>query len=593
MASFLNNSTEEYYYWAAPFINFARIILALVSVAAIINLVLQFGFYCPAGLTAFLNRVDFYVIQIYFIQYAIKFIMSRSKLQFLRNHWFETVLAFLIFSEFAIIINLLGFHFVREYFLDINITAATEIYIGAAQILIVSAIIFEAIRYNMRLSIIRFNPSQIAILSFSLVILTGTGLLMLPRATSPDIHLRLIDALFTAASATCVTGLTVVDTGTTFTHFGQIIILIMIQIGGLGIMTLSSFLALFFGQGMGIKDRVFLQEMMNIDKIGFISSLLRNVVIITFIIEMLGAAFLMIGWHNEGWTTRQLIYRSVFHSISAFCNAGFSMFPDSLVRFQGDVPVILTISSLIILGGIGFIVIMDLAGLRMQSSTFKKRYILTVQTKMVLIITGILIVGGTVLLYFLDNTHTGKIRLITAFFNSVTSRTAGFNTIDIGALNISSVILLMMLMFIGASPGSTGGGIKTTTFGVLWASIHAIVTGKNRITIFRRRVPFVVLNRALVVFAFSVAVVFISVFLLSIFEKYPVIDLAFEAVSAFGTVGLSRGITSGLSDISKIIIIFLMFAGRLGTLTIAFAVTAPGDQVQARIEYPSESVMIG
>lgn len=197
-------------------------------------------------------------------------------------------------------------------------------------------------------------------------------------------------------------------------------------------------------------------------------------------------------------------------------------------------PVILTISSLVILGGLGFIVIMDLAGLRMQSREFKKRYVLTIQTKMVVIITGVLILGGAVLLYFLDNTHTGKMRLITAFFNSVTSRTAGFNTIDIGTLNISSVILLMMLMFVGAYPGSTGGGIKTTTFGVLWASIHAIVTGKNSIIIFRRRVPFVVLNRALVVFAFSVTVVFISVFLLSVSEKKPVLqhwDFLFQCFS--------------------------------------------------------------
>jgi potassium uptake TrkH family protein len=593
MASFLKNSAEEYYYWAAPAINIANIILAVVSVAATTNLVLQFGFYCPAGLTAFLNRVDFIVIQFYFVQYAIKLIMSRSKLQFLRSHWFETLLAFLIFSEFAIIIKFLGFHLVSKYFLDINITAITEIYIGAAQILIVIALLFESIRYNMRLSLIRFNPSQLAILSFGIVILIGCGLLLLPRATYPGAHLRFIDALFTAASATCVTGLTVFDTGTKFTGFGQMIILILIQVGGLGIMTLSSFLALFFGQGIGIRDRAIFQEMMNFDKIGIISSMLRNMVLITFLVEIIGAISLMFCWHGENWTPRQLVYNSVFHSISAFCNAGFSTFPDSLVRFQDDVPVILTISSLVILGGLGFIVIMDLAGLRMQSKTFKKRYILTVQTKLVIIISSTLIIGGAVLLYLLDNTNNGTIRLITAFFNSVTSRTAGFNIVDIGALNIPSVILIMMLMFIGASPGSTGGGIKTTTLGVLWAGVHAIVTRKNRIALFRRRVPFVILNRALVVFAFSVAVVSVSIFLLSIFEQKQVIDLAFEAVSAFGTVGLSRGITSGLSDAGKIIIIFLMFAGRLGTLTLAFAVTASGDQVQAKIEYPSESVMIG
>lgn len=587
------NESGEYLYWATPFVKILNMILAIFSLAAISSLVLQYGFYLTESISAILNRVDLLVVQFYLWQFIFKLLFSRSKLSFLKRHWFEAVLAVLILSEIAIIIHIEGINVIRKYFLDINITAVTEIYVGFAQILIIFSIMIEGIRYNTRLASLKFNPAQTMMLSYIVVIFIGTALLMLPKATSSSVSISFIDALFTTTSATCITGLTVLDTASVFTLTGKLIILFLIQIGGLGIMTLSSFLALFFGQGVGIRERVMLHQMMNLDKIGMISTVLRNAVILTLSIEAVGAVLLMFFWADQGWTVNQLVFNSVFHSITAFCNAGFSTFSDNLTSYHHDIGVLITISSLVILGGLGFIVILELIGGTVKIKKTHHHSRLSIQSRMVLIISGLLLLTGFVLLYLLDGHESGWNRALTAFFNSVTARSCGFNTVDFAALNNSSILIMMILMFIGASPGSTGGGIKTTTLGILWASIGAIITGQNRIVIFKRRIPFLVLNRALVVFAFSVMIVVISAFLLSITEDAPIIDIIFESVSAFSTVGLSRGLTQMLTTYGKLIIILVMFIGRLGALTLAFAITAPTELPSVKVEYPSESVMIG
>lgn len=593
MAKSLISDPGEYLYWANPIIKVVNLLLGLLSIAAISSLVLQYGFYLSDSTSAILNRVDLFIVQYYLCQFLLKLSFSRSKLIFMRRHWFETLLALLILSEIAIIIRFVGIDVISKYFTDVNITAVTEIYVGFAQILMILSIITEGIRYNTKFASLKFHPSQTLMMSFLLVITIGSALLMLPKATNSDVTISFADALFTATSATCVTGLTVVDTATYFTATGKLIILVLIQIGGLGIMTLSSFLALFFGQGVGIRERVVLHQMMNIDKIGMISTALRNAVILTFSIEAIGTILLMFFWADQGWTTMQLIENSVFHSISAFCNAGFSTFSDNLISYKNDVGVLMTISSLVVLGGLGFIVILDILGTKGHLKKVRRLSHLSIQSRIVLIISGILLILGFALLSILDNYESGWKRILTAFFNSVTARTAGFNTIDFATLNNSSLLIIMVLMFIGASPGSTGGGIKTTTLGILWASIGAIITGQNRIVIFKRRIPFLVLNRALVVFAFSVMAIVNASFLLSITENAPIIDIIFESVSAFSTVGLSRGLTPDLSIYGKMVIIATMFIGRLGALTLAFAITAPTELPPVKIEYPSETVMIG
>jgi potassium uptake TrkH family protein len=586
--------SDQYYFQAFPLIKVLNIILTLVSVIAIGSILLQYGFYLPVTFNGILLRVDLFIVQFYLWQFAIKFIVSKDKFVFLKRRWLEAILAFFILAEMLFLFKYVGFNIIRDFFSGIDVTAITEVYIVVAQILIIASIIAEGIRYNTKIASLKFNPSQTLVFSFIAVIIIGTGLLMLPRAAAPGKSIHLMDALFTSTSAVCVTGLTVVDTGTFFSSFGQIIIMILIQIGGLGIMTLSSFLALFFGQGVGIRERIVLNQMMNLEKIGMITSMLRNIVLITLTIEATGALFFMVLWSDHNWTLNRLIFNAVFHSISAFCNAGFSTFSDNLIQFQRNVPVLTVFCVLIVLGGIGFTVMTDFITLLSKPKANKKKIrVLRVQTKIVLIVTGILLFGGFLLLYFLDTSNHGLTRILNAAFNSVTSRTAGFNSIDYRLLNTPSVLIIIMLMFIGASPGSTGGGIKTTTIGVLWASIFSIITGQNRIIIFKRRLPFLVLNRALVIFAFSVIVVAIAITLLSFTEHASILDIIFEAISAFGTVGLSLGLTSSLSLCGKIIIILLMFIGRLGTLTLVFAVTSPSEQPPVRIEYPSESVMIG
>lgn len=594
MERILKSYTDEYFFQALPLVKVLNVILALVSFIAVASLLMQYGFYLPPALNSILIRIDLLVVQFYLWQFIIKFIISKDKFVFLRHRWFEALLAFFILLELLFLFKNVGFSVIREFFSGIDVTAITEIYIGVAQVLIIASIIAEGIRYNTKIASLKFHPSQTLIFSFIAVILIGTGLLMLPRAVIPGKSIHFIDALFTSASAVCVTGLAIFDTGTYFSPFGQTIIMILIQIGGLGIMTLSSFLALFFGQGVGIRERIVLNQMMNLDKIGMIAKTLRNVVLLTFIVEACGALLFMLLWSDSNWSMNKLLFNAVFHSVSAFCNAGFSTFSDSLISFQNNIPVLAVFSILIIIGGLGFTVIMDFTHLFSKPKGYKKRVrVLKVQTKIVFIVTGILLSGGFALLYLLNSSTHGITRITTAAFNTVTARTAGFNSIDFALLNTPSILIIMMLMFIGASPGSTGGGIKTTTIGILWTSIIAIITGQNRIIIFKRRLPFLILNRALVIFAFSVITVAVAITLLSITENAPVLNIMFEAISAFGTVGLSLGLTGSLSFSGKIIIILLMFIGRLGTLTLVFAITSPTEQPPVRIEYPSESVMIG
>ena len=417
---------------------------------------------------------------------------------------------------------------------------------------------------------------------------------MLPRAAVPPNHISFVDALFTSASAVCVTGLTVVDTGSYFSPLGHTIILALIQVGGIGIMTITTFLALFFRKGVGIRERIILQDMTNVENVALLSTALRNIIAITFFIEIIGAIFLAVLWTDQGWSSQRLCYNAIFHSVSAFCNAGFALFPDSLMRFRSSPFVILVFAFLITTGGLGFLTLMDLGGKRILTRERKKSR-LKVHTRLVLITSALLFLFGFFSYLFIehpsekDGLFTG---LLSAIFTSVTARTAGFNTVNTASLSVPLTLILIILMFIGASPGSTGGGIKTTTFAVLWWSIIAIIAGKKRIVIMGRNIPFFVLNRAIVVLAVSIIVNVVATFVLTLIEKKDFVDIIFEVVSAFGTVGLSRGITPGLHTISKIVITACMFIGRMGILTVAFAITAPKEE-HIRISYPSEIVLVG
>ncbi len=435
----------------------------------------------------------------------------------------------------------------------------------------------------------RLNPAQILALSFLVAITIGTILLSLPLATAQGQRLPLIDALFTATSATCVTGLKVVDTGSYFSLFGQLVILVLIQFGGLGIMTMATLFGLMIGRRLGLRERMVVQEALKHSTLGGIRVLLRYVIILTLSIEGLGALFLYLRWRGAGIAHPG--YCAIFHAISGFCNAGFSLFKDSLVGYRSDPAINITMLLLIILGGLGFIVLTDLRRYRPG-----REETLSLHTKVVLTTTFFLIVLSIPLIFLLERNNTlstlpqgGKI--LGAAFQSITPRTAGFNTLEIGSMREGSLFLLMLLMFIGASPGSTGGGIKTSTFGVFLVTILAFFRGKKEITFFKRTISHKVTREILTVITLALGLVILATFLLLITEGKEFIKVLFEVFSAFGTVGLSTGITDMLSKLGRIIITVTMFAGRIGPLTIAVAM---GQREYAPLyKYPEERVMIG
>ena len=451
--------------------------------------------------------------------------------------------------------------------------------------------------------LLRLSPATLLVSSFALAILAGTLLLALPAAHALE-PLTLLDALFTATSATCVTGLTVVDTGSRFSPFGQVVVLGLIQVGGLGIMTFAVFAGIALGGRVAFSGRAAIQETLQHTPRAGVRRLLRYVVAFTLVSEAAGALLLWLRFH-ELRPGGAAVWSAVFHAVSAFCNAGFSLFPDNLVRYRGDALVNLAITGLVILGGLGFLASMELRD-QLQARLRRIRPPqLTLHTRLVLLVTLVLLLVGALgyLALEWDNGLSGLPpgeRLLAAWFLSVTPRTAGFNTIDYGQLSSVTLFFTIFLMFVGASPGSTGGGIKTTTLGLLATLLVARWRGRGRARVFHRTIPHAVMDRALLLAILAWALVSLAIGLLVLVEtgSQPYqrasphfVALMFEAVSAFGTVGLSTGITPQLTAGSKLVLIALMFVGRVGPLTLVLAM-GPRQQ-KGRFRYAEENVMVG
>ena len=442
------------------------------------------------------------------------------------------------------------------------------------------------------------SPTRIFVLSFAAVILTGAILLVSPFSASKE-SLRFVDALFTSTSAVCVTGLVVVDTGKDLSLVGQVITVFLIQIGGLGIITFSTVFFVLMGRGISFKGRDIVQStFLHTPRRDFIV-IAKYVLWFTFIGESLGTLLLFIRFSQDS-STGLAFYRAVYHAVSAFNNAGFSLFSDNLMQYQGDLIVNLTVMGLIVHGGIGFIVQYELLS-RLKGLQKK----LSVHTKIVILTTAVLILCGAVLFYVFERAHILKdaplgTTILTSLFQSVTPRTAGFNTVDIGALTNATILLLLVLMFIGASPGSTGGGVKTTSVALLVLLMWNRLKGTLEVNVFNRTVPREVVSRTVsILFASAFSVVVITSVLLiagggsaALLEsRHFFVEYLFDAVSAFGTVGLSMGITPRLNDVQKFAIILMMFAGRIGPLTLAFSLSR---QYAGRgITYAEEGVMVG
>lgn len=437
------------------------------------------------------------------------------------------------------------------------------------------------------------NTAEILAVGFAAVIFIGAILLTLPIASQNGQSVGFVNALFTAASAVAVTGLVVVDTLTHWSTFGHVVILILIQIGGLGFILMGTLVALVLGRRISFRQRVVMQEAMNKITMNGVVRLAKYVLILTFAVEGIGALILATRFIPiYGWGTG--IWYSIFHSISAFCNAGFDLIGNfqSLTPFVEDPIISMTVALLIIIGGLGFVVIFEL----IERKNIKR---FSLHTKIALSMTVALLLIGYVIVMALEFNNPNTMgdlsiggKFLSGFFHSVTPRTAGFNTLPMDQLATGTLVMTMIFMFIGAGSAGTAGGVKVTTVGVIIAAIVSTLRGRKDTEAFKRKLPLDLVSKALAILGIAITWVILVTFILSITENASFIEILFEVISAFGTVGLSLGITTSLSTVGKIVIAITMFTGRIGPLTLFMALAQRHHTVSA-IQYPDEEVMIG
>lgn len=444
---------------------------------------------------------------------------------------------------------------------------------------------------------LKLQPAQVLVLGFAILIMLGATLLNLPIASLNGKSIGFIDALFTSASAVCVTGLSVVNTAAHWTLFGKIVILVLIQIGGLGFMTMATLVALLLGKKITLKERLIMQEELNQFTMQGLVKLTKYVLLSTFLIEFIGAIFLSFTFVPYYGDTVKGIWFSVFHSISAFCNAGFDLTGNSMMEFVGDPIVNIVMGVLVIIGGLGYSVYINITN-RVLHKRDRKQF--SLHAKMVLVITGALLLLGfvTIFIFEYNNPNTlGNLsfvdKVFAASFQSMAPRTAGFNSVDMASITNASTFIIIVLMFIGGSPGSTAGGIKTTTVGALIYAMISVIQGKTDVEAFKKRLPNVIVYRSLTVVGIAMGIVSIVTIVLSITENASFIDIFFESVSAFATVGLTRGITPNLTIVGRLIITLTMFIGRLGPLTMAFAFAQRQKENKGQFRYPEERIIVG
>jgi len=576
---------------------------ALASAVVVASFVLLFGFEEPLLPVRLLYTVQLAMLCVFLAGKVIRLFNAQFVREFLIANWFEIPLLI------ALAVAVFGSGRWSGRF---EPAAVRRFAVG---LYLVIEVITKVCRTVVNLAASGRNPTQTLIASFLVLIVFGAGALSLPRCAAGE-PIGIVDALFTATSATCVTGLIVEDTGSDFSLMGQIVILTLIQLGGLGIVVFGAVLALLLGQALSLRESVAMQDLLSARTLGRIGRMIAFIFIGTIVIEALGAISVFGMWDDVPGRVsgvRQQWFCSIFHSISAFCNAGFSLFGDSFMSYRGSWGIYVVVCPLIVLGGLGFSVLYDLGNIgvdrvrRVLKKVFYKRYRLSMgapkkmqlQTKIVLGVSASLIVVGTlaVLLferYASDGSGGADGGVLGALFQSITARTAGFNTVNISRLSPSSRFILILLMFIGGSPGSTAGGIKTVTFAVVVMAAVAALRKRTEVEMFRRSVRIVVVGRAITVTLLFAAVLFCSTLVLSITENgngFGMSDIMFEAASALGTVGLTTGITPSLTSWGKVIIILVMLIGRLGPLTLLAMLTFNLKPV--RYNYPEEAVIVG
>ena len=572
----------------------------LVSLAAVGSIIYYYGFpKTDKAVTICMGIIKFSFV-FYVFKYLLYLLFDAHPLQYIRTNLVESIIIILLIV-FGISYEIFGRHLITTLTNRLDLPDIITYLILIIQIYFLIIITIEIGQASSFLAKLDIGPAMLLIFSFLFLILSGAGLLMLPEMTVNH-HIPFINALFTSASASCVTGLIVVDTATFFSFKGQMVIMLLIQLGGINIISFATFFTTFYSRSTSVRYQSLMKDLLSTDKFSDTRTILREVIFYSLIFEFIGSVLIYFSWGNHIVfpSLKNRLFFTIFHSISAFNNAGFSLFTNNLyeqgIRYAYNLQII--IAFLIVFGGIGFITLRDIlsnVSLHRKPIHFFKR--LHVNTRVAMLVTVILIITGAVMFYLLERKNALAGRditndVITSLFQSITTRTAGFNTVDFSRLSVPLIILFMFLMYIGASPGSTGGGIKTTTFAVVIKSALDTLRGKRHVEFYKHSVSFDSINKAYSLILFSGTLIFIFTFLLSITEPGIAFSrLLFEEISAFATVGLSTGITGSLSIAGKYILIFSMFIGRVGTLTLILALSKKA--FYTRYKYGKANIMIG
>ena len=543
----------------------------IAALCVIVGAILEFGFELSDRLKDEFDLVYFWAWNMFLLERVCHLVLTRrGKRRAAYNFIGWTVNGLLTLTLIPIILNILGID---------DSTGVIRVLENRAIYLLVLFLIASIELSSTVISSLgrKSNPSLMMAVSFLFIIMAGSGMLLMPRCIQHGVHLSWIDSLFTATSAVCVTGLTTIDVPSTFTSFGQLVIMMLIQVGGLGVMTITSFFALFFMGNTSIYNQMQVQDMVSSKSLASLWSTLLNIFGFTAVLELAGAVLIFLDIHGTiGLDIRHELFFSMFHAVSAFCNGGFSNYQDGVgasVLMEGHCWLYIILALLIILGGIGYPVLVNL---KMAVTKYSKgRRLFDLNTKIVLRTTMMLIVSGTALLAFFEwnNTFAGmpiREKLTQAFFNAVSPRTAGFISVDLNSMCIQSIFIYTLLMWIGGASQSTAGGVKVNAFAVAFLNIRAIIHGTTRVEFAGRELSTDSIRRANAAVFVSIILLSVFVFLVTLTEPdLPLKAIVFECVSAFATVGSSLGITSSLQDTSKVLLVVLMFIGRVGLVTMA------------------------
>ena len=563
----------------------------IILILSVVALFIEYGIKSTLTTTYALHILDLAVLLCFAADFLSRLLKEEDRTRFLKEHpfltaFFPIVILLFFYSKYLAFVG----HKDELQYVALKLIFLRYLFLGLKMFV-------RPHRFNTYLKAFYRNPAQTTVLSFASVIAAGTMFLMLPYSTADGMGLNLINAIFTSTSAVCVTGLIVANTATAFSLFGKFIILILMQCGGLGIMILTYFTAFLVGRRVTIEEKIEISYLLNEQDLSHLTKAVVKIVMLTFAIEAVGVLFLFITFGQSLGVNFRSVFYSVFHAVSAFCNAGFSLYTTSFEIFRSDLLFNFTICILIILGGISFPVLIngsqwirDYARAHFKTGVARSK--LTLNSTVVLIITAVLLVVGTFLIYALEHhadllRYDLKTQYLSSFFQSVTLRTAGFNTINIARLQAPTLLIMMVFMFIGGAAGSTAGGVKVNTIAVVYAYIKSILQNRYSVILHGYFLQKYVVSRALLIILMASIVVFCSTVLLTITEDFPLQNTLFEVVSAFGTVGLSTGITPALTVVGKAVIVATMFLGRLGPLTIIAALAARKKYI---VKYPEGQI---